>query len=184
MSRIGRQPINIPEEVEIKLGGGKVQVKGPRGELEFELGPRIGVKKKNGTAVVTRRGNSRDSRSLHGLTRSLLSNAVVGVTRGHSKELKMVGVGYRAKKQGEKLILSVGFSHPVELEPPEGIKFELKDNTEIKVEGINKQVVGEVAARVRKIRPPEPYKGKGIRYKDEVVKKKPGKAAKAVGIGE
>lgn len=183
MSRIGRKPIKIPEGVKVVVGKDKITASGPKGELVVDLYSRLKVEQSNGVVVVTREGESKKVRSLHGLLRSLIANAVAGVSEGFSKELEMVGVGYRAKLEGRQLVLTVGFSHPVKITPPPGIEFAVEKNTKITISGIDKQLVGETAAKVRKVRPPEPYKGKGIRYKGEVVRKKPGKAAKTVGIG-
>lgn len=185
MSRIGRQPISIPEGVTVKIKDGEIQVVGPKGELKQEIRPEIKVEMKNNQILVSRRVENKLGRSLHGLTRTLIANMIKGVTDGWSKTLKLVGTGYRVKLEGENLVLSVGFSHPVVVKPEEGIKFEVKGNNIITVLGIDKALVGQVAARIRKIRPPEPYKGKGIRYEDEEVRRKPGKAAKigAAGFG-
>lgn len=185
MSRVGRQPISIPEGVTIKIKDGQVIVAGPKGELVQEVRPEIKVQLKNNQILVSRKVEGRFSRSLHGLTRTLIANMIRGVTEGWSKTLKLMGTGYRVKLEGEKLLLSLGFSHPVEVEPVEGIKFEVKGNDTINVLGIDKALVGQTAAKIRKIRPPEPYKGKGIRYEDEEVRRKPGKAAKigAAGFG-
>lgn len=178
MSRIGRQPVPIPEGVTVKIKGGEVKVVGSKGELKQTVRPEIGVTIKNGQISVSQRVENKLSRSLHGLTRTLIANMIKGVTEGWSKTLKLVGTGYRAKLEGENLILSVGFSHPVEVKPIKGIKFEVKENDTIEVSGVDKALVGQVAAKIRKIRPPEPYKGKGIRYESEEVRRKPGKAAK------
>lgn len=185
MSRIGRQPIQILEGVTVQVKDGQVAVKGPKGELRQEIRPEIKVEIKKDQILVSRKTENKLGRSLHGLTRTLIANMVQGVTEGWSKTLKLVGTGYRVKLEGEKIILSVGFSHPVEVKPIEGIKFEVKGNDMITVLGIDKALVGQVTAGIRKIRPPEPYKGKGIRYEDEEVRRKPGKAAKigAAGFG-
>lgn len=185
MSRIGKQPIQIPQGVTVQLKNGEVVVRGPKGELRQEIQPEVKVAIKKDQVLVSRKSEDKLARSLHGLTRTLIANMIQGVTEGWSKTLKLVGTGYRAKLEGEELILSVGFSHPVELKPIEGIKFEVRGNDTITVLGIDKALVGRVAAEIRKIRPPEPYKGKGIRYKDEKVRRKPGKAAKigAAGFG-
>jgi len=185
MSRIGRQPIPIPEGVTVEVKKGEVKVVGPKGELIQEIRPEIRVEIKNNQVLVSRKVDSRLGRSLHGLTRTLIANMIKGVTEGWSKTLTLVGTGFRAKLEGESLVLSLGFSHPVQVKPVEGIKFEVKGNDTITVWGIDKALVGQVAAGIRKIKPPEPYKGKGIRYKDEEVRRKPGKAAKigAAGFG-
>jgi large subunit ribosomal protein L6 len=177
MSRIGKQPIPLPEGVEITIEPELVSVKGPRGELSERVNRAIDVRQENGEVTVTRPTDRGDHRALHGLTRSLIANMVEGVTNGFEKRLEIQGVGYRAQLQGRRLILSLGYSHPVELEAPEGIEFEVPQPTRIVVRGISKQAVGEVAANIRKQRPPEPYKGKGIRYEGEYVARKVGKRA-------
>jgi large subunit ribosomal protein L6 len=177
MSRIGKQPIPLPEGVEVTIEPELVSVKGPRGELSERVNRAIDVKQQNGEVTVTRPTDRGDHRALHGLTRSLIANMVEGVTNGFEKRLEIQGVGYRAQLQGRRLILSLGYSHPVELEAPEGIEFEVPQPTRIVVRGISKQAVGEVAANIRKQRPPEPYKGKGIRYEGEYVARKVGKRA-------
>jgi large subunit ribosomal protein L6 len=178
MSRIGKQPVKIPEGVTLDLQGSVLVVKGPKGELKQKIRPELKVKINQGEVEINRKRNDKFSRSLHGLVRSLVANMVEGVVQGYSKTLKLVGTGYRVSKEGEKLVLSLGFSHPVEIEPVEGIEFEVEDKETIKISGIDKGLVGQVAARIRQIRPPEPYKGKGIRYQDEKVRRKPGKAGK------
>ena len=177
MSRIGKQPIPLPEGVEVTIEPELVSVKGPRGELSERVNRAIDVKQENGEVTVTRPTDRGEHRALHGLTRSLIANMVEGVTNGFEKRLEIQGVGYRAQLQGRRLILSLGYSHPVELEAPEGIEFEVPQPTRIVVRGISKQAVGEVAANIRKQRPPEPYKGKGIRYEGEYVARKVGKRA-------
>lgn len=180
MSRIGLRPITVPANVEVDLGAGNaVTVKGPKGELSSTFSPSLQLARENGTITVSRPNNDRENRSLHGLTRTLLNNMVVGVTEGYKKDLEILGVGYRAALDGKVLVLSVGFSHPVRMDPPEGISYQLDGNTKVAVLGIDKQAVGEEAARIRRVRPPEPYKGKGIRYAGEVVRRKAGKAGKA-----
>ena len=178
MSRVGMAPVPIPPEVDLTVAGSDVVVKGPMGELSRTFHERVRIELDNGQAVVTRRDESRMSRSLHGLSRTLLSNMVTGVVKGYSKELTVVGVGYRALLRGPRLVLQVGYSHPVEIDPPEGITFESPQATRIIIKGIDKQQVGQVAAEIRRIRPPEPYKGKGIRYVDEKVRRKAGKAGR------
>jgi large subunit ribosomal protein L6 len=179
MSRVGKEPIAIPSGVEVTLEGRRVVVKGPNGTLAHQAPEKIKVSQEGDTLVVTRPDDERDNRALHGLTRSLVHNMVVGVSQGFSRELEIVGVGYRAQAQGpSKLELQVGFSHPVRFEAPEGVTFEVPQPTRIVVRGADKQLVGQVAADVRKCRPPEPYKGKGIRYADEHVRRKAGKSAK------
>jgi large subunit ribosomal protein L6 len=177
MSRIGRQPVAVPDGVEISIEPELVKVKGPKGELEERVSREIGVAQENGEIVVTRSTDRGEHRALHGLTRSLIANMVEGVTNGFEKRLEIQGVGYRAQLQGNKLVLALGYSHPVEVNAPEGIDFEVPQPTRITVRGISKQVVGEVAAIIRKQRPPEPYKGKGIRYEGEHVARKVGKRA-------
>ncbi len=179
MSRIGRAPIPVPNEVEVRVEGQRVTVRGPRGTLERVLPPDITVRQDDGVLRVERPDDERTHRALHGLTRTLVSNMVVGVTEGFSKELEIVGVGYRATAQGPTTLeLALGFSHPVRVEAPEGVTFEVPAPTRITVRGIDKESVGQVAANIRKLRKPEPYKGKGVRYAGEVVRRKAGKAAK------
>jgi large subunit ribosomal protein L6 len=177
MSRIGKQPISLPDGVEVTIEPELVRVKGPKGELQERVSRAIDVREEDGQVVVTRPSDRGEHRALHGLTRSLIANMVEGVTNGFEKRLEIQGVGYRAQLQGRKLVLSLGYSHPVEMEAPEGVDFELPAPTRIVVRGISKQAVGEVAAGVRKQRPPEPYKGKGIRYEGEYVARKVGKRA-------
>jgi len=178
MSRIGRQPITIPSGVEVGVDGSRVSVKGPRGTLEQTFHADMRIVMEDGTVRVERPTDERLHRSLHGLTRTLLANMVEGVTNGFAKRLEIVGVGYRAALKGSDLELQVGYSHPVTFRPPDGIEFEVPAANRVTVRGIDKQLVGEVAAEIRKIRKPEPYKGKGIRYEGEYVRKKAGKAAK------
>jgi large subunit ribosomal protein L6 len=179
MSRVGKDPIAIPSGVEVSLEGRRVVVKGPNGTLTHQAPETITVSRDGDTLVVARPDDERENRALHGLTRSLVHNMVVGVSQGFSRELEIVGVGFRAQAQGpSKLELQVGFSHPVRFEAPEGVTFEVPQPTRIVVRGADKQLVGQVAADVRKCRPPEPYKGKGIRYADEHVRRKAGKSAK------
>ena len=176
MSRIGRTPIELPGGVEVKVSGDIVTVKGPKGSLTQDIQPSMSVDVEDGTLTVSRANDERQVRALHGLTRSLINNMVIGVTEGYSKELTAVGVGYRAALKGNHLELQVGFSHPVSIEAPDGISFDVPEPTKIIVSGIDKQMVGQVAANIRAVRPPEPYKGKGIRYSDEHVRRKAGKA--------
>ena len=178
MSRIGKNPIPVPEGVEVKIEPGLVTVKGPKGELSEKISRDLTVSQEGDTIVVTRPTDRGEHRALHGLSRSLIANMVEGVTNGFEKTLEIQGVGYRAQLQGKDLVLALGYSHPVEITAPEGIEFEVPQPTEVKVRGISKQMVGETAANIRKRRPPEPYKGKGIRYKDERVIRKAGKAGK------
>jgi large subunit ribosomal protein L6 len=177
MSRIGRKPIELPEAVTVELAPGRVAVKGPKGELDQRLSPEMKVEQADGTVTVARPTDRGEHRALHGLTRSLIANMVEGVTDGFEKRLEIQGVGYRAALKGKNLELALGYSHPVAIDAPEGIDFEVPQPTEIIVKGIDKQLVGQVAADIRKRRPPEPYKGKGIRYKDEQVLRKVGKRA-------
>jgi large subunit ribosomal protein L6 len=178
MSRIGRQPIEVPGGVDVEIEGTHVSVKGPRGTLERSLHPEMKLVQEDSTIRVERPSDEAMHRSLHGLTRTLVANMVEGVTKGYEKRLEIVGVGYRAQLRGQDLEIAAGFSHPVIVQCPEGLEFEVPQPTRITVRGNDKQAVGEVAAKIRKIRPPEPYKGKGIRYEGEHVRKKAGKAAK------
>jgi large subunit ribosomal protein L6 len=177
MSRIGRRPIELPDGVNVAIDPGRVMVSGPLGELRQQVPLRMQIDKEDGTLVVKRPTDRGDDRALHGLTRTLVANMVEGVTKGFEKRLQIQGVGYRAALRGTSLELNVGFSHPVVIEPPRGISFEVPTPTEVTVKGIDKQQVGEIAAQVRKVRPPEPYKGKGIRYEGEYVRRKVGKRA-------
>ena len=177
MSRIGKQPIELPSGVNVAISPGRVQVNGPLGELSQNVPARMQIDQDDGTLVVKRPTERGDDRALHGLTRSLVANMVEGVTKGFEKRLELQGVGYRAALRGTDLELNVGFSHPVVIKPPQGISFEVPDATTVLVKGIDKQQVGEIAAQVRKVRPPEPYKGKGIRYEGEYVARKVGKRA-------
>jgi large subunit ribosomal protein L6 len=180
MSRIGKQPVAIPTIVEIDIAAGNtVTVTGPKGTLSQTFNPNMRLRREDGTVVVERPDNERENRSLHGLSRTLLNNMVIGVTDGYRRNLEIQGVGYRAALDGSVLVLSVGFSHPVRMTPPQGISYALESPTRIAVSGIDKQQVGEEAARIRRVRPPEPYKGKGIRYSGEYVRRKAGKAGKA-----
>jgi large subunit ribosomal protein L6 len=178
MSRIGKQPIELPAGVNVAISPGRVQVNGPLGELSQNVPQRMQIEQDDGTIVVKRPTERGDDRALHGLTRSLVANMVEGVTKGFEKRLELQGVGYRASLRGTDLELTVGFSHPVVIRPPQGISFEVPEATSVLVKGIDKQQVGEIAAQVRKVRPPEPYKGKGIRYAGERIQRKAGKSAK------
>ncbi len=179
MSRIGMQPITIPSGVDVKIDGARVAVKGPKGELEHTVVGGVSVSRNEDVLTVERVDDSRENRSLHGLQRSLIANMVTGVSDGFAKELEIVGVGYRAQAQGpEKIEIAVGFSHPVYVQAPAGVTFEVPQPTRIVVRGFDKQLVGQVAADIRKLRKPEPYKGKGIRYAGERVQRKAGKSAK------
>jgi large subunit ribosomal protein L6 len=181
MSRIGRLPIPVPAGVDVALAGDSITVSGPRGTLSRRLVPELRVVQEDGTLRVERPGDDKRSRELHGLTRTLVANMVTGVTTGFRKGLEITGVGYRAQKVGEKLQLNLGYSHPIEIEPPAGISFEVENPTRLAVVGIDKELVGHVAARVRAMRKPEPYKGKGVRYAGETVRRKAGKAGKIGG---
>jgi large subunit ribosomal protein L6 len=179
MSRIGKQPVSLPDKVQVNIEGSNVTVKGPKGELSWGFNPDLSVKLEDGEIVVARPTDQRHHRALHGLTRSLIRNMVVGVSEGYQKVLEIVGTGYRAELQGKGLKLELGFSHSVLVEPPKDVTFEVEDRgRKITVLGIDKQVVGQVAADIRKLRPPEPYKGKGVRYQGEYVRRKAGKAGK------
>lgn len=176
MSRIGNAPITVPPGVDITIDGDQVRVKGPKGEMVQQVVGQVQVERQDGTIVVRRTSEESYHRSLHGLTRTLINNMVTGVTAGFRKDLEISGVGYRAAKDGENLVLSVGYSHPVRMQPPPGITYVVETPTRISVQGIDKQVVGEQAAKIRAVRKPEPYKGKGIRYSDETIRRKAGKA--------
>ena len=177
MSRIGRAPIPIPDGVSVDIAGQKVTVTGPKGELRHTVVEPIRISQEDGSLVVTRPTDRGPHRALHGLSRSLVANMVEGVSTGFERQLEIVGVGYRAQLRGKALELAVGYSHPVTIEPPEGIAFEVPAPTQVVVRGIDKQAVGEITAQIRGVRPPEPYKGKGIRYAGEVVRRKVGKRA-------
>jgi large subunit ribosomal protein L6 len=182
MSRIGRMPIEIPHQVSVTVENNEIAIKGPKGELKRRINPEIGVFVEGSKLKVTRPSDDKSHKALHGLTRSLIANMVHGVTRGYEKGLEISGVGYRAEKDGQKLILRVGFTHPVVIEPRPGINFDIDaKNVNIKVIGIDKESVGQTAAEIRNVRPPDSYKGKGIRYAGEIIKLKAGKAGKAVG---
>lgn len=178
MSRIGRLPIQIPAGVTVTIDGSSVTVKGPKGELQLNAANPIEVAVEENQVLVTRPNDERESRSLHGLTRTLIANQIIGVTEGYTKGLEVVGTGYRVALKGSSLEFALGFSHPVIVEPPAGISFSVEGNNKVTVAGIDKQAVGEAAANIRKIRKPEPYKGKGVRYAGEIVRRKAGKAGK------
>ncbi len=178
MSRVGSNPVAIPAGVDVKIDGAKVVVKGPKGQLDRRFHERVSVAVDDGIATVARLDDSRESKAIHGLSRALLANMVAGVSNGFRRDLEIQGVGYRAQLKGSTLELQVGFSHSVTVEAPDGIAFEVPEPTRVSVTGIDKELVGQVAADVRKIRPPEPYKGKGIRYVGEYVRRKAGKAGK------
>ncbi|MCL4561804.1 MAG: 50S ribosomal protein L6 [Chloroflexi bacterium] len=180
MSRIGRMPVVVPQGVNVEIKGTYVKVKGPRGEMERGFSPLISITQEDGTILVQRGSNAPTERALHGTTRAMISNMVTGVSSGFVKTLEIDGVGYRAELAGNNLVLYVGYSHPVTVEPPEGISFEVDTRTrQIRVMGYNKEQIGQVAANIREIRPPEPYKGKGIHYLGEKIRRKAGKAGKA-----
>ncbi|WP_324716999.1 50S ribosomal protein L6 [Carboxydochorda subterranea] len=178
MSRIGRMPVKVPAGVDVAVDGPTVRVKGPKGELRFPIHEGIHVEKADGAVVVKRTSDQKFYRALHGLTRAVIANMVTGVTQGYQKVLELRGVGYRAAKQGNKVVLTVGFSHPVEIEPLPGVELEVPAPTRIVVRGIDKAAVGEMAARIRRVRPAEPYLGKGIAYEGERIRRKAGKAGK------
>lgn len=178
MSRVGKRPVAVPVGVEVKLDGHTMSVSGPRGTLERRLHTAMDVAVEGNVITVSRPTDNRQHRALHGLTRSLVANMVTGVTDGFRRTLEIVGVGYRATKQGRKLVLTVGYSHPVEIDPPEGVDIEVPSTTVVVVTGADKEKVGQTAANIRAVRPPEPYKGKGIRYQGEVVRRKAGKVGK------
>jgi len=178
MSRIGKKPVPIPAGVNVDVDGTVVRVSGPRGQVERSFHERVIITKRDNTLVVERQSDEDFDRALHGTVRAVLANMVQGVTAGFQKSLEIVGTGYRASKSGNKLVLTVGFSHPVEMDPPPGIEFDVPSTTLINVRGVDKELVGEVAARIRRVRPPEPYQGKGIRYVGEKVRRKAGKTGK------
>jgi large subunit ribosomal protein L6 len=181
MSRIGRLPIAVPAGVDVSIDGRNVTVKGPKGELSRQLHPEMGVARDGDQILVTRPSEAKTHKQLHGLTRTLVNNMVVGVTDGYRKPLEITGVGYRAALVGRKLQLNLGYSHPIEIDPPAGITFEVENPTKLAVLGIDKELVGQIAARVRATRKPEPYKGKGVRYAGEQIRRKAGKAGKIGG---
>jgi large subunit ribosomal protein L6 len=176
MTRIGRAPVEVPDKVEIDISARTIKVKGPKGELTVPVGRGVEIRQENGNIVVGRASDAPEHKAMHGLTRSLIQNAVTGVTDGFTKTLQIQGVGYRGSLQGRDINLQVGYSYPVTISPREGIDFEMPNATTIVVRGIDKQRVGQMAAEIRKVRPPEPYKGKGIRYSDEQIRRKAGKA--------
>ena len=178
MSRIGNKPVVIPAGVTIDLKDNTVTVKGPKGELSYTFNQNITLVQNEGEVVFTRPDDSKENKTIHGTTRAVFNNMVVGVTEGFQRELELIGVGYRAQLQGKKLVLNVGYSHPVKFTPEEGLEIEVPSNTKVIVKGYDKQKVGELAANIRGVRPPEPYKGKGIRYVDEFVRRKEGKTGK------
>ncbi len=181
MARVGKAPIPIPKGVEATIEGATIKIKGPKGALTRRINPKISVSIEDGNITVGRSNEGKEARSLHGLTRTLIANMVQGVTEGYQKTLLISGTGYRATQQGNKLVLGMGLSHPVEMVPPEGIEIEVPSPTRIVVKGIDKELVGQISANIRAVRPPEPYKGKGIRYEGERIRMKAGKAGKAAG---
>ena len=184
MSRIGRMPVAVPAGVKVKIQGSEVTVEGSKGTLTREFHPDISIKEESGKLIVSRPSDNRQHRALHGLSRSLLANMVDGVTRGFEKNLELSGVGYRAQKTGNKLTLQIGYSHPVEFDPPQGIDIVVDGNTKIRIAGIDKELVGETAAEIRRIRIPDAYKGKGVKYAGEKLRLKPGKAGKTATKGK
>lgn len=178
MSRIGKRPITVPNKVTVTIDGSHVAVKGPKGELARVLPASVSVEQEGETILVNRRDESRTARQMHGLSRTLVANMVEGVSQGFQRRLEIQGVGYRAQVQGRNLTLNVGYSHPVNIEPPEGVQIAVENNTNVIVSGYNKEEVGNTAAKIRAVRPPEPYKGKGIRYAGEAVRRKAGKTGK------
>ncbi|MDK7115048.1 50S ribosomal protein L6 [Staphylococcus pettenkoferi] len=178
MSRVGKKVIEIPNDVAVSIDNNTVTVKGPKGELSKTLSERMTYKQEDNALEVIRPTDSQEDRTVHGTTRALINNMVLGVSQGFSKSLELVGVGYRAQMQGENLVLNVGYSHPVEIKAEDGISFSVEKNTNVTVSGISKELVGATASNIRSVRPPEPYKGKGIRYKDEYVRRKEGKTGK------
>ena len=178
MSRIGRLPVKIPQGVDVKIDGQTLRVKGPKGELVSTFHPNVSLKQQDGTIEVARKDDEKATRALHGLTRALVANMVTGVTTGYARDLEISGTGYRAVISGKKLQLSLGFSHPVEIDPPQGISFAAETPQKLRVSGIDKQLVGEMAARIRALRVPDPYKAKGIKYAEERIRRKAGKAGK------
>ncbi len=181
MSNIGKQPISIPENLEVNISSDNVSIKGKLGQLEMNYNSRIEIKSDNNFIEIVRKSNKRQDRELHGLYRALIQNMVLGVTEGFSKELKLVGVGYAVEKKGDFILINVGFSHPVYFQVPDGISIETPDATTIVIKGFNKQNVGDIAAKIRSIRVPEPYKGKGIKYSDEYIRRKAGKVVGGAG---
>jgi len=184
VSRIGRMPVTVPAGVKVKIKGSEVTVEGSKGTLTREFHPDISIKEESGNLIVSRPSDNRQHRALHGLSRSLLANMVDGVTRGFEKNLELSGVGYRAQKTGNKLTLQIGYSHPVEFDPPQGIDIVVDGNTKIRIAGIDKELVGETAAEIRRIRIPDAYKGKGVKYAGEKLRLKPGKAGKTATKGK
>lgn len=177
MSRIGKLPITIPDKVDVSYKDNVVFVKGPKGQLELAFRPEVSVETENNTIIVKRKNNAKICKSMHGLYRMLINNMVIGVAVGFQKKLEIIGTGYRASVEGKKLILNIGYSYPYTFDIPESVNIKVENNTNVIIEGTDKQLIGEVAAKIRKMRPPEPYKGKGIKYSDEVVRRKAGKTS-------
>lgn len=178
MSRVGKKPIEVPSDVTLTFDGSHVTAKGPKGELSFTFNSEMKFEQEGSTLTVVRPSDSKDHRTIHGTTRAILNNMIEGVSKGFERSLELIGVGYRAQKQGNKLVLNVGYSHPVEITPEEGIEIEVPSNTKVTIKGASKERVGALAANIRDVRPPEPYKGKGIRYEGEYVRRKEGKTGK------
>nr|QCI04804.1 ribosomal protein L6 [Bornetia secundiflora] len=178
MSRIGKKEIHLPKEIHAIINKSHIAIKGPKGELNYQMSELINVDKNNNTIILSKKDNTKKAQAIHGLSRSIINNMVIGVSIGFKKKLVIEGVGYRSQLEGKNLILNVGYSHPVKIEPPKDIKITVDNNTNILITGINKETVGQIAATIRSIRPPEPYKGKGIRYADEIIRRKVGKAGK------
>ncbi|AIM16684.1 MULTISPECIES: 50S ribosomal protein L6 [Neobacillus] len=178
MSRVGKKPIEIPAGVTVTLNNNTVTVKGPKGELTRTFNPDMNIKIEENVITISRPSDVKEHRALHGTTRAVIANMIEGVSKGFEKSLELIGVGYRAQKQGNKLVLNVGYSHPVEIEPENGLEIEVPSNTKVTVKGADKERVGALAANIRQVRPPEPYKGKGIRYEGEYVRRKEGKTGK------
>lgn len=177
MSRIGKKPVEIPKGVNVTINGQNVKVKGPKGELEFDVHPNIKISVEENQILLTRKNDEKENRALHGLSRALIQNMIIGVTEGYSKTLDLVGVGYRVELKGKNLLVNIGYSHPIYFIPPDGITIQTPTQTQIIVSGIDKQLVGLVASKIRAIRKPEPYKGKGIKYSNEFIRRKAGKTA-------
>ncbi len=177
MSRVGRKPVSVPKGVTITQSGQQLKIKGPKGELSNQFHPNIKIEVKDGQVLVTRPNDEKQNKALHGLTRALIQNMVKGVTAEYSKTLDIVGVGYRAELKGKNVLLNIGYSHPIYIVPPDGVTLQTPTQTQIVISGIDKQLVGQIAAKIRSIRKPEPYKGKGIKYSDEQIQRKAGKAA-------
>nr|QCI04244.1 ribosomal protein L6 [Anotrichium furcellatum] len=178
MSRIGKKEIIVPQNVNIKINGCNIQIKGSKGELSYQISPNINIVLNNNIIQLTKNNNNKKTQALYGLSRSIIANMILGVSQGFEKKLSIQGVGYRSQIEGDNLILNVGYSHPVIIKPPKGISIKVENNTNISIIGSSKELVGQIAAQIRSIRPPEPYKGKGIKYIDEYIRRKVGKAGK------